>query len=123
MPGFFSGYFALPQLELPARSDENIMYADRIQSRGGHPLVLGCPAFLADLTNSHELHTQISYIRNMNSRTRRLLKDTVLVSELFVAYSHLVSVADRFFKHGKYDNGNLRGLQFGCKILASHLDS
>lgn len=120
MRGFFSDFFILPQFEFPAKKfhEFNPTKPQPLLER----LVWTCLDFLESLTRSHELLVQISYIRNMDNRTRRLLKDTILVRELFVAYSHVDSAAYRILR-GKCDNGELKTLQFGCRFLASHLDS
>lgn len=62
----------------------------------------------------------ITFIRNMDRRARRLLKDTVLVSEAYVAYCHIVRAAGSFLgRHLEYD---LENLQYGYKVLASLID-
>ncbi len=65
----------------------------------------------------------IHYIRRMDERTRRLLKGTMLASELSVAFCHIVSAAHDLLEHGKCDRHAVRNLQLGSELLVSRLDS
>ncbi len=78
---------------------------------------------LESLTGSSQLHVHISYIRDMDRSTRRLLKDTVVVSELFVAYIHIASAAETLLKTGRYNDDELENLQYGCRLLTECLQS
>ncbi len=79
--------------------------------------------FLNALTGSPLLHMHIRFIRNMDKRTGlgRLLKDTILVSEAYVAYCHIVFAAEALI--GERRNDELENLQFGYQLLASFIDS
>lgn len=83
-----------------------------------------CLGFMMTLTKSPHLFDHILHIRRMDERTRRLLKGTVLVSEVSVAYFHIFSATQNLLqngiKNGRYDNNNLYS---GSKCLVSHLDS
>jgi len=122
--GIFSKFFAAPKLELRTNNINSSSAGLRfIENFPESNLLVLCLEILKQLTNSSQLHAHILYIRNMDKRTRRLLKDTILVSEMFVAYSHIVSVAATLLTYGWYNNDEVEDLQLGSRLLASHLDS
>ncbi len=124
MQGIFSKFFAAPKLELRTNNINSSSAGLRfIENFPESNLLVLCLEILKQLTNSSQLHAHILYIRNMDKRTRRLLKDTILVSEMFVAYSHIVSVAATLLTYGWYNNDEVEDLQLGSRLLASHLDS
>lgn len=82
-----------------------------------------CFSFLETLTKSPVLSDHTLYIRRMDERTRRLLQDTILVSEVSVAYCHIVSAAHDLLKEGRYYRNQLQNLQYGSYLLASRVNS
>ncbi len=78
--------------------------------------------FLVTLTKSSLLSDHISYIRRMDKHTRRLLKGTILVSEVSAAYCHIVYAERILYKDGRCDRDALHNVQFGSEILVSHLN-
>lgn len=62
----------------------------------------------------------------MDKRPRRLLKDTILVGEAYVAYCHIVYAAELLFGD-RWDDGTrheieLKNMQYGYRLLASFID-
>ncbi len=74
------------------------------------------------LTESSLLSDHILYVRRMDKRTRGLLKGTILVSELSVAYCHIIFAAAHLLGVSCNDD-ELQNLQYGSALLATHLDS
>ncbi len=105
MKGTLSKSFALSKLE--SYPDDSV-------------LSYKCLCFLRSLTRSTLLSDHILYIRRMDERTKRVLKDTILVSEVSVAYCHIIS-AVKSLQFGFRDD--LHTLQCGSELLVSHLDS
>ncbi len=56
-----------------------------------------CLQFLGMLCHSNNFEDQLAYIRKMANKTREMLGDTVLISELWVVFSHL---ALNGYRHG-----------------------
>ncbi len=79
-----------------------------------------CLQVLNVLTGSSLLHMHLTFLRNMDNRTRRQLKDTVLVNEAYVAYCHIFHAEKALLERRRDDD--LENLQYGCKILASLID-
>ncbi len=125
MQDIFSRFLVAPEPKFVVNNcNDNVI--------GLHPILAGncnqpkrvlfahCLEFLEKLSDSDQLHEQVAFIRNMDRRTRILLKDTVFVSEIFVTYCSIVM---EIIRRGRYANDRLKNLQFGSILLASYLNS
>lgn len=77
------------------------------------------------LTKSDLLYDHLVYIRSMDAQTRRLLRHTSLVSEIVIAFYHLLSTAQNLLDYKIMDNDDQvqsYNLHYGSGILALYLD-
>jgi len=56
-------------------------------------IAIFCLQFLEGICGSDDIDVHLSLARNLDNPTRRLLKDTILVDEMCIAYCHLISHA------------------------------
>ncbi len=98
-------------------------YAAYLAGRRHISILRACLWFLEVLTESSLLSNHILYIHHMDKHTQRLLKGTILVSKVSVAYCHTISAAAYLISNGWYDADQLHHLQCGSELLVTHLDS
>lgn len=91
VPIFFSAFFAVPQIEFVAGSDTSdfeTSYA-AVRNWSLDECATFCVMFLTTLSGSDDINEQLSFIRQFDAPTRRLLRDTTLIDETCIAYCHL----------------------------------
>ncbi|KLO07531.1 hypothetical protein SCHPADRAFT_1001605 [Schizopora paradoxa] len=123
LQGTLSRYFTMAKLAPRSQASE-FSGPEEDPLRPRHcGLAITCVSFFGTLTKSRLLRNHISYIRKMDSRTRRLLKGTVLINEMAVAYCHINLAAYSFFENTWNDHEALENLRYAGECLASYLDS
>lgn len=77
-----------------------------------------CLDYLEGLSGSETMDAHLSYIRNLDRMTRRLLVGTSLTSELLVAYFHIVECSNVSLGATQWST-----LLSGSAVLVSYLDA
>ncbi len=115
--------FATTNPDFHIKTSYTDQYTAYFAARRHISILRACLWFLEVLTESSLLSDHILYVRRMDKRTRRLLKGTILVSEVSVAYCHIISAAAYVLRDGWCHDDQLHNLQHGSELLVTHLDS
>lgn len=81
-----------------------------------------CVKLLTALSGSEDIQDQLSYIQNLDNGTRKIISNTVLGSEMFVAYCYLRCFSGSHSLEEERILGNREKLMSAAKILAGYLD-
>lgn len=117
---FFGRKLALNAIDTGAESVADLYFSRSFDESELHVALL---KFFEKITGSSQLCAHIAYIRNMDERTRRLLKDTILTSELYIASFHVASAAGSLLITGGCRSVDLENAYFGSRLLVSYLNS